>query len=349
MALTVSSAFNSFLNNTVNIQKGDSDKAKRSRDFLIEQISNLSSEGQFLKLAPQYNCFFGSFSRKTKICVIDDIDFLLGLNGGNLQVQGSEWDNITLKVKDNSDSTLVGLSDKFVERWTNTTIYQLNSTKVKNSLINALNQIDQYEKAEIHSRGEAVTLKLKSHPWNFDIVPAFYCSGDAFSKPYYLIPNGKGKWKKTNPKVEQERISKLNQDYNGMVLETVRLVKYWNRYKQMPNISSYVLETMVLDYFDKGWFNNQFYRNADNVYMHFSKVLEYISNNVYNPINDPKGIQGNINNLFYDQKTKIAEKARGDYANSVNAIACEMRHNDHHDAITKWREIFGMEFPNYGY
>lgn len=44
MSTTVRSAFNSFLNNTVNIQKNDSDKAKSSRDFLIEQISNLRSK-----------------------------------------------------------------------------------------------------------------------------------------------------------------------------------------------------------------------------------------------------------------------------------------------------------------
>ena len=347
MALTVSDAFRSFLDNTVNIQKEDSDRAKRSRDFLIEQIKSLSYNNKFIKLAPEYNCFFGSFSRKTKICVIDDIDLMIGLNGGNLVIEGNKWDDMKLKVKDTSDKSLTELSQKFSGYWMQD-IYYLDSNKVKRKLINALSDIDQYEKAEIHSRGEAVTLKLKSYTWNFDIVPAFYCSN--YGNSYYLIPNGYGNWKKTNPKIEQDRISRLNQDNNGLVLETVRLVKYWNRHAQMPNITSYVLETMVLDYFEKGNFYNQmFYTNRNTVYTHFSNVLDYISSHIYYSVNDPKGIQGNINQLTTEQRNKIAERAHTDHAKSINALMYEARNNDHRGAIVFWREIFGTEFPSYGY
>ena len=49
----------------------------------------------------------------------------------------------------------------------------LNSTKLLNLLKNELSKINNYKKANIHKNKEAVTLKLKSYKWNFDIVPCF--------------------------------------------------------------------------------------------------------------------------------------------------------------------------------
>lgn len=63
----------------------------------------------------------------------------------------------------------------------------LNSTKVINRFISKLSDLNDYRKAEMHKNHEAVTLKLKSYDWNFDIVPCFYCKGD-----FYLIPDGNG-------------------------------------------------------------------------------------------------------------------------------------------------------------
>ena len=89
MPKSVNIAFSEFLNNTVNISKEDSDNAKKSRNFLLGQIQNLSCNGDFLSLATQYNSFFGSFARKTKIQPLDDIDIIIGLSGC-LQIEGYE-------------------------------------------------------------------------------------------------------------------------------------------------------------------------------------------------------------------------------------------------------------------
>lgn len=343
MATSVNVAFSEFLSNVVNIKKTDSDNAKKSRDNLISQIASLSNNGHFIKLAPQYNCFFGSFSRKTKICVLDDVDIIIGLNGNGLELEGTQWDDLTIKIKtDCDDKLLISLSDNTAYYWQSPS-YELNSTKVKNKLVSELKNISQYEKAEIHARGEAVTLKLKSYIWNFDIVPAFYCDG------YFIIPNGKGKWKKTNPKIEQQRISKTNIKFNDTVLKTVKLVKYWNRRGKMPNITSYVLETMVLDYFD----NAEHYLTKDDGTtidypdVHFRDALNYISNNIYGIVNDSKGIQGNINDLYNDEKYKIFQRAKTDYEKAKNAVYAETYEKDNNKSINIWREIFGEDFPKY--
>ena len=347
MSMSVNGAFSDFFDNVVNIKKFDSDMAKSSRDYLICQINNISKNGNFIRLASQYNCFFGSFSRKTKICIVDDIDLIIGLDGKNLIFEETQWDNITLKLRHEcNDNVLIRLSDK-VSNYYELNTYQLNSSKVKNKLVSELNNIPQYEKAEIHARGEAVTLKLKSYTWNFDIVPAFFYT-DKLNKSFFLIPNGNGKWKKTNPKIEQNRITEANIKFNGTVIKTVRLIKYWNKHGKMPNITSYVLETMALDYFDQAQHSDIINNTAfDYAHKHFKNALRYISNNIFNVVHDSKKIQGNINNLTYEEKQKIHIRAYNDYRKAQCAIEAEVDGN-YKKSINIWREIFGDDFPKYG-
>lgn len=347
MATTVNNAFIEFFKNTVNVISTKSDSAKTSRDWLFEQIETICDKGYFLKAVTQYNITFGSFSRKTKIKPLDDVDIIIGLKGGDLEIVGNLWNDISLKVNSTCQDTLIlNLSDK-IDSWSSEKY--LNSNKVKNKLVSALGNVSQYEKAEIHARGAAVTLKLKSYEWTYDIVPAFYCEGNQYNAPYYLIPNGKGNWQKTNPKLEQDRVSRLNKKFNGTVLETIRLVKYWNRRGQMPNITSYVLETIVLDYFDQTTNNSETDgKTKDWVDFHFRNVLLYISNHIMGSVQDTKKIQGNINDLEWQQKYKIQQRANNDYVKACNAVTAETTEKDMKKSINLWRDILGNEFPQYG-
>ena len=346
MATSVNSAFNQFLTDTVNVPSSQSDTAKSSRDFLIGQINSASSNGNFLRRYGASDTFFGSFARKTKIKPLDDIDIIIGLSGGDLTMSGTQWNNIELTLKeDSTDTMLKGACDKFSQYWA-ADIYRLNSTKVKNKLVSALQNISQYEKAEIHARGEAITVKLKSYIWTFDVVPAFYCEATQYEKAFYLIPNGYGNWKKTNPKIEQERVSRLNQKFgNSLVLNTIRLVKYWNRRGQMPNIASYVLETILLDYFDSIREMTDGERYPD---IQFKNALNYISTYIIGSVQDTKGFQGDINSLTWEQKCKIQTRANSDHTKAKSAITAEITEKDDKKSINIWRDIFGGEFPQYG-
>lgn len=89
---------------------------------------------------------------------------------------------------------------------------KLNPRRVINSYVSALGGIDQYKKAEIHRKQEAATHELTSYEWTFDIVPAFYTVQN-----YYLIPDGRGAWKATNPDVDQRRLTNLNASNSNVV------------------------------------------------------------------------------------------------------------------------------------
>ena len=116
----------------------------------------------------------------------------------------------------------------------------------------------------------------------------------------------------------------------------------------MPNITSYVLETMVLDYFTQA--NHSVYNNGtyyDYPDMHFRDSLHYISNHIMHTVQDSKGIQGDINTLTYEQKSKIQTRANNDYNKACNAVRAETQENNNQKSITIWRDIFGDNFPKY--
>lgn len=332
MVKTVNEAFKVFLRDFVNLDPDVTAVARSSRDWLLSQIGSFpGKDDKFPRLYPDRNISFGSFARRTKKRDLDDIDMMIALSAeGGMYTEYS--DRIEIRVPD-SAYQLKGLC------YDNTNI--LNSRKVINKFISLLSLVPQYEKAGIKRNMEAATLNLISYLWTFDLVPCFFTQKDYLNKNYYLIPDGQGDWKKTDPRIDRQRVQEINQFHDGNVLNVIRLAKYWNRRPVMPSMSSYLLENMILDFYSR-----QYKKASIYVDLEFSKVLGYIQNAVYYPVNDPKGIQGNINQLDNDEQRKISERAYGDYMKSRIARELE-EEREHRLSIAKWAEIFGANFPSY--
>lgn len=330
MAKTVNGAFDEFLRETVNLDKDETITSRNSRDWLLGQIATLGEDSDFPKLWQEFNVHYGSFSRKTKIRPLDDIDLMIGLHAqGNHYTEYSDKIEIMIIPQTNLKS--------FCNEFTNT----LNSIKIINKFVKSLSAIPQYSNADIKRNQEAATLNLKSFDWKFDIVPCFFTSPDFMNRTYYLIPDGKGNWKKTDPRIDKERAQTTNQNHNGHLLDVIRIIKYWNKRLTMPSISSYLLETIILNYYE-----SRFERASEYVDVEFPKILQHIETSIFHQVNDHKGIQGDINNLPWDERTKISNRAKGDKFKAIEAQGFESN-NDHEKSINKWREIFGNEFPKY--
>jgi hypothetical protein len=188
---------------------------------------------------------------------------------------------------------------------------------------------------------EAATLSLKSYDWVFDIVPCFFTTPTTTGRTFYLIPDGTGNWKKTDHRIDKERAATINQNHDGNILNVIRIIKYWNKRPTIPSMQSYLLETMILDYF-----NSSLYKASQFVDLQISNILGYIKTNIYYLVNDPKGIQGNINHLSLEEQIKISERAKQDEEKSNKARSFE-NNGDHEKSINKWREVFGDKFPKY--
>jgi hypothetical protein len=328
MAITVDSAFKEFNRDYVNLDADRTKKARNSRDWLIGQLNNLPSKiYDFPSLYTEKDCKFGSFARNTKIRPLDDIDLILAFKASGATyteyVYGKEY---TINVPEDS-TYLRKLCDDGI----------LNSRKLVNKLVSGLSNIEHYKQAAIHRRQEAATLSLTSYEWNFDIVPAFFTT-DGF----YLIPDGNGNWKATDPLIDQSNVSTINQKHNGKILQIIRTLKYWQKRASMPTLSSYLFEVIVLNYFNaqeevSDWIDI----NLINFWTHFE-------NAIYQSVEDPKGFQGNLNQLSFEEMYAISQKTKSTKDKALEAYNAEIDDKDHKKAISKWREIFGSDFPQYG-
>lgn len=327
MAKTVSSAFAVFNKDYVNLDTEKTKTARASRDWLYNQLNSFPDNDETFPLKyEEKHHKFGSFARNTKIRELDDIDLIYCLHANNAYYSKSLYGSTYYLNTENAGVRLKNMSDD----------NQLNSIKVVNKFVSSLSNIYQYKSAAIHRRQEAATLNLTSYDWAFDIVPAFYTTSG-----FYLIPDGNGNWKATNPPLDQQYVIELNNKHKHSVHQLIRTLKYWNRRAKMPSISSYLFENFVLNFCeDKDELSDYIDVNVINFWY-------YLKSQVYNNVKDPKGIQVNLNALTYEEKNKISEKANDAYTIGYEANRLEAKESDQESAINKWRQIFGDDFPKY--
>lgn len=335
MARTINSALSSLVENKVNLVKSRVQAARRSRDHLLNQIKRVNEENiEKLDFAELYNLHYGSFSRRTKINPLDDIDIMIGLNGGKLVWnEAINYKEAVISIRDPLDKGVWSqlLNDD------NT----LSPIKVLNRFKSILGNISGYKNPDLHRRQQAVTFEMTTNEWNFDLVPCFHTTTDV-----YLIPSGKGNyWMKTDPRKDQVLATQVNQQHNGRVLEIIRLMKYWNKQDRKPSIpSSYLLEVMLLNFYKN---RSALYEPCGSFQQEFEKCLQYIKENIYSHVVDPKEIEGNINRLDYDVQNKIHARVTNDlenikYGNYYESIGEKER------AFEYWEKVLGSFFPAYG-
>jgi hypothetical protein len=331
MAKKVNEAFDRFMSDVVNLSPETVVKARKSRDNLLDNINEFAEDNDFFELYPGFNFHTGSFARKTKCRELDDIDLMVGIaSSGATYIANDPWDDVRIMAS----TTNVAQRECTQKDGT------LNSTQVVNRFKRKLEEVREYSRSEIRRNGEAIVLNLISKDWSFDIVPCFHTITESNGRSYYLIPNGKGNWKKTAPDVDKGHVMITNQKHEGKVLPLIRLCKRWNKTKNATTIPSYMLETMIINFVDS--VNNLSAVVDEN----FCKALNYIATNITRPIYDLKDIQGNINTLDGLQQLAIVAKAEVDCKKAKEACWYEVI-GDSKRAIGLWGEIFGKDFPRY--
>lgn len=326
MATTVNGAFSEFMKDVVNLNPDKTSTARTSRDNLIDNLNKFSGNDDFFVVYPERNLKFGSFARRTKIRELDDIDLMLCLSAESTRTYNESTECIYIKGNDSDKKN--GLMSEGTNN--------LNSTKVINRLISKLANLNDYSKAEMHKNQEAATLKMKSYTWNFDIIPCFYTTND-----FYLIPDGSGNWKKTDPRIDSNRTTTVNQKHDGKLLELIRLMKYWNKRKVTVTMGSYLLESMILSIYDGKETKENWWIDLE-----FKSLLKELSSAIKNDVEDPKGIQGNLNSFTIEERNKISDALANAHSKACEAWAYE-EEKKQKEAIGKWGEVLGDSFPKY--
>lgn len=332
MASNVNSAFDEFMRDLVRLDIGRNTIAKSSKNNLINEIKKFPNDGKFLDFYPDFMSIdYGSFSRKTKIRPLDDIDLMIILHAkGNWReaIVGG----YSIHVQPDAEKQLA---------LCNSGANVLNSIKVINKFKDYLGKVHYYKNAEIKRNQEAVTLELDSYEWVYDIVPCFMTSPDNTGKTFFLIPDGNGNWKSTDPRIDRERTSSINRKHQVSVLDLIRILKYWTKRRTAATMGSYFLENLILNYYDS-------IESASNKYIdvELPRLFAHVHNQIHKACMDPKGFQGDLNTLSYSERNTIQERAKLDYNRAREARQLETD-GKQKESIEKWREIFGFDFPTY--
>lgn len=327
MATSVNNAFSEFLRDTVNLDSNKAATARVSRDNLISNITGFSGDDDFFSVYSERNLKFGSFARHTKIQPLDDIDLMIAFSGEGKRTYSIATNCVYISGSDTDSNN--GLM-------TSGTNY-LNSTKVINRLISKISTLNDYRMAKMHKNQEAATLQLKTYEWNFDIVPCFYTDTGL-----YLIPDGSGNWKKTDPRIDNDRTTRMNQTHKKQLLDVIRLMKYWNNRKVTIRIGSYLLECMILSYYESLAEKDSYW-----VDLEFRDLLNVLSSIIIKSVPDPKGLQGDLNTFSIEDRYKISSALSGVYYKAEEASRLELTDHNQKASINKWREVFGSDFPVY--
>lgn len=333
MSFTVWGAFDSFRTDTVDLPQTQTQTGRTSRDYLFEQIKKLPAKYSWFPRLIGTHLPYGSFARSVKIRPLDDIDALVLLVGSGTEISKGSSDPYTIWLRIvQSTAPLAMYPDDhgFV-----------NSTKVLNAMKAALSDVPAYAKADVKRDGEAVTVSLSSYPWAFDVVPAVPVNDGKGGYLHYLIPNGSGDWKATDPRRDSARTTGVNQQHYGELLPVIRLLKYWNRRVHKPRLPSYYFENLVINAF-QGAVTIASYPSAVN------QFFSTCSTSIWLPCSDPKGLGPALDcDVQPVTKLKVAEamKEAAQFASYATMYESLDRPAD---AIYWWGRVFGPDFPEYG-
>lgn len=300
---TVGEAFSDYLRDCVNLSPELVKQALSSRDYLLRILAGRSQDDPEFPTLTGHYLNYGSFARDVKRQPLDDIDLMLLLNGSGTTEWGIGEGSSILRPH----SILAPLVN-YVDQSGN-----INSTQILHRIRDSLAEVRTYKKADIHKNMNAVTVQLQSYDWKFDIVPSIPVSLDGRAPYlYFIIPDGKGGWIRTDPRFDARRIGTINQQNNGLVCLVIRLLKAWNDRGGKVSLKSYYLESIALDIFSQTKINS--------VVGGINKFFQDASYKILLPHPDPKGLGPNID-LEVDLGSKLSMALAIDAAKEASTSA----------------------------
>ncbi|MDP2754374.1 MAG: nucleotidyltransferase [Nitrospirota bacterium] len=200
---TVNSAFETFIDNEINIPKGIRAIASTSQKHLREFLSSEEDRDDAFPrvLLIEDNDFLGgSFARHTKIWPLDDIDIYIPLDGHSLFY--SEWGMVQPYTVVSDD--ILTSNPLLKPRWMKG--QYISSQKLISEFATVLNR-HYPNQTKIKPNRQAVSIRMTHGETNsgdglgYDVVPCFSMKPHNNTElPFYLMPNGNDGWIRTNPR-----------------------------------------------------------------------------------------------------------------------------------------------------
>lgn len=192
-------------------------------------------------------------------------------------------------------------------------------------------------KTGVRKNGQAVTLFYQSWP-NVDIVPCARWVDNQGNVTHYEIPDmNRGVWISSRPKLHSKQIEDRSSACGPSFRKIIKMVKWWN-HKHSDYLQSFHIEVMALRALTSGLSDLSW-----DVFTYFKEAATLIQSSLWH---ESGTVDDYLTWADREEARKRLETAR-DLARDA-WYATFGNNNDQKTAISKWRQVFGDKFPEYG-
>lgn len=300
--MSVNTEFNKFINNNLTLSQKDISSAVTSREWLINNIINkIAEKTDCPQLYSENNLKyiqFGSYFKGTKVSNVDEFDIMLIIDTTNGQFLKGE-------VKDGNGIGNTSPNPLYSSKYYKDGTSSVSSRKLLNWLKDIIDEILEPYGCEPSERdGQAITACIKSKNLHIDFVPGciFQRVGTTDSDGiFYIIPKGDINcgWIETNPRIDKQIITDISLSHSQFK-NTIRLFKYLFKNSYMVKISSYAVESSLVDFENKSLLFDNFDYDFIGALLH---IISLVENEIIPDMRD-----SNINLLDKSNKDSILKK-----------------------------------------
>jgi SMODS domain-containing protein len=194
----------------------------------------------------------------------------------------------------------------------------------------------EYSNTAVSTKQVAIRMAL-GDGLQVDLVPTFPRKGGG-----YLMPNGSGGWRSTNPPFHAAAMSRANADLNLKLKPLVRVMKAWND-ANGHHLQSFHVEMMVWEM----WHNDKVLPALPQA---VSDTLRKGVTWMKYPMNDPwtdAGTRAIDAYLSTEERGVVSRLFDADHGRAEQAIAYDLAGKTE-EAFERWGVVFVSRFPGYG-
>lgn len=191
----------------------------------------------------------------------------------------------------------------------------------------------------VRRNGQAVTLRYKTWP-NVDVVPVSRTTNAEGEVTHFNVPNANtGEWIKSRPKTHSRNIETVASSGGENFRQLIKFIKHWSR-RNGDYLQSYHIEVLALKTFES---SGELVDITWDLVVFFSNAETLLANALWHDTGYADAY------LSYADRLAVATNVTSALSVARSAWYCTYDgRDDHQQAITLWRKLFGSEFPTYG-
>ena len=297
------------------------------RDTVVEQVEQLSGSYGFPLVLLGQSFGAGSFGRRTLCQPLDDIDIYVVLNSGQAVMHD---DGTMYQLEGSTPGPFTSDMNLRDGHW-------ISADRVLDRVTNRLRELPivrQYDAtAGMNSKRKSAFIRFDK--LNVDITPVVWARFSNVIDRYYM-PVGQGShyWKPTNPKEDQRRLGVQNQAQGGLVLPTIRMIKWWNQEVNQRRLKGIHLEVMV----EKALQGYNVNGIAHALQMAFSSVTTELQSICPDPTGLGESLDVNLARNDHSSSITLAWSAYSQTQLAANRFVT----GDAISALAAWRSVFPL-------